>query len=294
MTGGQSQFLLWVVEYKSKASRRSLLCLRILAKLKLMSYVGGKARRSSFILDLINSPTFDGWHYVEPFCGYCNVVRRVVNKKTLAASDCHPLLCSLLRAVQAGAPLPSHITRERYYQLKTSGGDSVERAAACFGFSFNGKAWGGYTSSYTRPGGKTDDIWATRRRYYQRLCGSPGFAASTLTQADYRTAIGTSAATVTPQTTLIYLDPPYANTTGYGGTPRFDSAALWQTAREWSRRGAVVLVSEYNAPPDFATVATQSKSSTLAGGDKQTPRTERLFAHTSCLPRLPPSYQLGV
>ena len=75
---------------------------------------------------------------------------------------------------------------------------------------------------------------------------------------------------------------------------RFDSAALWQTAREWSRRGAVVLVSEYNAPPDFATVATQSKSSTLAGGDKQTPRTERLFAHTSCLPRLPPSYQLGV
>ena len=202
-----------------------------------MSYVGGKARRSSFILDLINSPTFDGWHYVEPFCGYCNVVRRVVNKKTLAASDCHPLLCSLLRAVQAGAPLPSHITRERYYQLKTSGGDSVERAAACFGFSFNGKAWGGYTSSYTRPGGKTEDIWATRRRYYQRLCGSPGFAASTLTQADYRTAIGTSAATVTPQTTLIFLDPPYANTTGYGGTPRFDSAALWQTAREWSRRG---------------------------------------------------------
>jgi len=255
--------------------------------------VGGKARRSSFILELINSPTFDGWHYVEPFCGYCHVLRRVVNKETLAASDCHPLLLSLLGAVQAGAPMPSHITKERYHQLKKSGGDSVERAAACFGFSFNGRAWGGYTSSYTRPSGSIDDIWATRMRYYKRLCTSPGFATATLRLEDYRTAIGTSAANGSPHTTLIYMDPPYANTTTYRGTPRFDSAALWETAREWSRRGAVVLVSEYTAPLDFATVATQSKSSTLAGGGKQTPRTERLFAHTSCLPSLPPGYPLA-
>jgi len=241
----------------------------------------------------MNSPTFDRWHYVEPFCGYCHVLRRVVNKATLAASDCHPLLLRLLGAVQAGAPLPSHITKERYYSLKRSGCDSVERAAACFGYSYNGKAWGGYTASYTRPGGSIDDTWATRRRYYQRLRASPGFATATLTQANYRTAIAQSAATATPQTTLVYLDPPYANTAGYGGTPRFDAAALWDTAREWSRRGAVVLVSEYAAPPNFVSVASQSKPSSMAGGHRQAPRTERLYAHTSCLPSPPPGYPLA-
>ena len=44
-----------------------------------MSYVGGKAK-ASFLFGVLNSPRFDGWAYFEPCCGYCHVLRRVVNK----------------------------------------------------------------------------------------------------------------------------------------------------------------------------------------------------------------------
>jgi len=251
-----------------------------------MSYLGGKARQASYLVEVLNRATFDDFDYVEPFCGYCHVLRRVCSKKSLSASDCHPLLLRLLRAVQAGAALPSHISRERYQELRGCGVDSLERAVACFGFSFNGRAWGGYTSSYTRPSGKVDDIWQGRCRYYARLRGSAGFARASLRESDYRDAIRGSAASVTPQTTLIYLDPPYAQTSGYDGTPAFDSVALWATAREWSLRGAVVLVSEYSAPADFVSVASGVKASSFSGGDRQTRRKERLFAHRSCVGRL--------
>jgi len=253
-----------------------------------MSYLGGKSRQASFIFEVLNRAHFDGWDYVEPFCGYCHVLRRVARKKTLSASDCHPLLLRLLRAVQAGEALPGGMSRARYQELRGCGVDSLERAVACFGFSFNGRAWGGYTSRYTRPCGRVDDLWQTRCRYYARLRGSPGFARARLCESDYCAAIGESAARATPRTTLIYMDPPYAGASGYGGTPAFDSEAMWATAREWSLRGAVVLVSEYTAPSDFVLVASCAKASTFAGGDRPRCRTERLFAHSSCAARLVP------
>ncbi|MDC0525703.1 hypothetical protein OAO87_01795 [bacterium] len=52
--------------------------------------------------------------------------------------------------------------------------------------------------------------------------------------------------------------------------------------RDWSRDN-IVLVSEYTAPPDFACIAHNPKPSCLAGGRRQTPRVERLFAHESLL-----------
>ena len=57
-----------------------------------MSYVGGKARHTEFILDVLNDPQFDGLDYVEPFCGMCHVLWRVQRKRSYAASDAHPLL----------------------------------------------------------------------------------------------------------------------------------------------------------------------------------------------------------
>ena len=56
------------------------------------------------------------------------------------------------------------------------------------------------------------------------------------------------------------------------------AVAVWQTVREWSEDNAV-FVSEYAAPPDFVCVAERAKPSCLAGGHRQSPRTERLFTH---------------
>ena len=246
-----------------------------------MSYLGGKARHADFILDVLNDPHFDGRDYVEPMIGMAHILHRVRNKRSYAASDAHPLLVTLLRAVQAGTPLPTHISKARYEELKRADGvNTLERACAAFQWSFNGKYFGGYTPSYTRPNGRVDNIPKSRANHYHRLRQAPSFRDATFSQCDYRTLSP-------PADALVYVDPPYEGRTAYEGVPPFDHEAFWRTMREWSTR-CVVLISEYRAPADFVLITSQSKPSSFAGGAHQTTRTERLFAHASTLPRLPP------
>lgn len=48
---------------------------------------------------------------------------------------------------------------------------------------------------------------------------------------------------------VVYCDIPFGNTEGYATTPKFDMASFWRWAQKLTRRGVLVLVSEYAAPP---------------------------------------------
>ena len=77
---------------------------------------------------------------------------------------------------------------------------------------------------------------------------------------------------------IIYCDPPYANTTGYL-TTGFDHSAFWAWVRDTSKI-AEVYVSEYNAPDDFDCIWQKETKSSLSanghcGGSKKS--TEKLF-----------------
>ena len=247
-----------------------------------MSYVGGKAK-AHFLFDVLNSPRFDGWAYFEPCCGYCHVLRRVVNKRSYAASDSNALLLVLLRAVQDGTPLPEPVSRARYDALRRARELTLETALAAFALSFNGKEFGGYTRTYTRRDGRVDDIFQSRLNYYAKLRASPPFRAARLECTSYQTL----PMDTQPADTLVFLDPPYNDCTGYSGPP-FDTAAFWDTATRWSR-SVVVLVSEYACErPDWVVVHQAPKAVTLSGGAKQTVRLEKLFCHASVLARHQP------
>lgn len=76
---------------------------------------------------------------------------------------------------------------------------------------------------------------------------------------------------------VIYADPPYAGKAGYGVA--FDNAEFW----EWCRqpRRALLVVSEYSAPPDFIEIwAKQVTCSMSQNGEVGRP-IERLFVHKS-------------
>ena len=150
-----------------------------------MSYVGGKAK-AHFLFDVLNSPRFDGWAYFEPCCGYCHVLRRVVNKRSYAASDSNALLLVLLTAVQDGTPLPEPVSRARYDALRRARELTLETALAAFALSFNGKEFGGYTRTYTRRDGRVDDIFQSRLNYYATLRASAFFRRARLECADYQ------------------------------------------------------------------------------------------------------------
>lgn len=75
---------------------------------------------------------------------------------------------------------------------------------------------------------------------------------------------------------VVYCDPPYAGTEGYGG--EFDHDAFW----EWVRtRTYPVYVSEYLAPDDFIPVWEKQKRSLFNDANLSKPVVEKLFIHRS-------------
>ena len=237
-----------------------------------MSYVGGKALNAEHILDVLNDPIFDNLDYIEPFVGYAHILRRVVNKNSYTASDVNPLLIRLLTAIQEGESIP-HITQAQYTALKNCQDISLSRAVAAFTYSFNGIEWGGYIAKY-KGIDRVRVPHEERRRYYARLYKNATFANATLHIHSYKA--------LRPYGKLIYCDPPYQNTLGYGTA--FDHDEFWEQMREWSRDN-VVFVSEYGAPADFVAVATAQKQVVLGGGRGKT-RNENLYAHGTVVKRI--------
>lgn len=233
-----------------------------------MSYLGGKANCAEHILELLNDEAYDGLDYLEPFVGYAHILRRVERKRSYAACDANPLLIRLLRAVQRDERLPT-VSRAEYGRLREQTGVTLRRAVAAFTYSFNGKEWGGYTGPYVTNGQHRHPT-AERRRYYARLADAPAFADATLRCCSY--------AALRPHHKLIYCDPPYRGTEGYGDLA-FDHDHFWATMRKWAKNN-IVFVSEYAAPADFVCVAQQTKAGTFAGGTRDH-RVERVFVHRS-------------
>ncbi len=92
--------------------------------------------------------------------------------------------------------------------------------------------------------------------------------------ADYREALASAY-----KGSMVYLDPPYANTTGYGATGSFDSGQFWSIVRKVSEEHDVY-VSEYTAPPDFKCVLEISTKTDLRSKNGVgEPRIERLFKY---------------
>ena len=73
---------------------------------------------------------------------------------------------------------------------------------------------------------------------------------------------------------VVYCDPPYDGTGGYG--IEFDTDAFW----DWCRtRDYLVYVSEYQAPSDFVSVWSKEKRVLLNRESLTAPRIEHLFVH---------------
>lgn len=74
---------------------------------------------------------------------------------------------------------------------------------------------------------------------------------------------------------IIYCDPPYANTTKY--KDKFDSEKFYEWCRQRKSDGHTVFVSEYTAPEDFELVFEKEQSSALPVNTSSLIRTERLY-----------------
>ena len=234
-----------------------------------MAYLGGKSKNAQHIIDVLNDPLFDGMDYIEPFLGYGHILRRVKNKNSYSAYDGNPLLITLLKSIQNECEIPM-ITKQRYYELKLNPKNNLETAVACFTHSYNGKPWGGYvfdntnTASYKKSG-KYMNYREQRLNYYKKLQQNEIFMNTEIQCSSFEK--------LNPTNSIIYCDPPYEKTTGYGCS--FNHTLFWETMRKWSEFN-IVFISEYNAPDDFVKIAESKKRVTLHPA-KKTYQSENLY-----------------
>ena len=227
-------------------------------------YLGGKHRQSKHIASLIAEAS--GGDYWEPFLGGGSVAAAVARTQsfgTMHLSDAHLDLVLMWRALLDGWLPPEHVSDDEYQALKGAPSSAL-RGFVGFGCSFAGKWFGGYSRN-----ARGDDYPGAAARGLAKKVG-PLLEVSTVsaTHQNYE------AVRPVPGDVL-YLDPPYANTTGYS-TGSFDSTAFWSWAQRHAERGVHVFVSEFTAPDGWVPVWSVERSVTA---DEQTKtNTEHLYS----------------
>ncbi len=232
-----------------------------------MQYMGGKGRIASRLADVILSFKGETHTYIEPFIGGGFIFHKVAPHFDVAiGSDAMPDLVLLWQSVKNGWVPPQRVSREQYAELRHAE-PSALRAFAGFGCSFGGKWFGGYASNK-----RGDDFAGAAGRGIE--IKRQGFGDNTrIVLKDYRDhAPGHGC--------LVYCDPPYAGTTPYSGAPSWDAEEFWRTAEKWSLAGAVVLVSEYQAPEGWVPVWSAPVKQSLRKDSNLVEAVENLFVYT--------------
>jgi DNA adenine methylase len=199
-----------------------------------MQYLGGKSKLARKIVNAIqkDTPIREIW---EPFCGGAAVTYELSRRGFRGvASDIHPALIHMYKALQSGWEPPLDITEEQYRDAKLLPDSDPNKAFFGFGCSFGGKWFGGYARSRGRHHGNESyrsilsmsSLWA-----------DAGWVFEILSFFDIP---------VFDMQAIIYCDPPYCGTQGYS-TGFFDSGGFWSTCKRWAEL-IPVYVSEFDCP----------------------------------------------
>jgi DNA adenine methylase len=195
-----------------------------------MRYLGGKFRLARRIANEIHKVLSPDQPFYDVFCGAGHIISSVKGNNR-HANDLGAIV-HLLEAVANGWEPPTEVTYEDYYEAKKLPTTDPMYAFVGYGCSFAGKLWGGYArNSKSRPGIVSEETARSLKKAY------PGLQGVKFTNLSYRDLI-------IPDDAVIYCDPPYAGTTGYGMD--FDQDAFY----EWvANQRCTVLISEYDHNP---------------------------------------------
>lgn len=236
-----------------------------------MRYLGGKFRVGPKIAEFLNNKlTYTCYsNYIEQFCGglwVTYLIDRVGGIKI--ASDSNKAVITLYKAMQEGWIPPNTVTKEEYVHYRNIKDlDDPMTAFVGIGCSFGGKWFGGYAGIDKR---------STKERSY--ATNAQGSLLKKLAKCkdvqfhhmDYKEAVLSA-----PKGSLIYMDPPYANTTGY--KVKFDNNDFWNFVRDQSKHHSIY-VSEFKAPEDFISVLDiKGKTEIRDKNGERADKTERLF-----------------
>lgn len=220
-----------------------------------MRYLGGKARSAPRIAARVAGLAAPGAVYHEPFLGGAAVAAAVAKTEAfdrMELSDLHLDLVMFWRAVMTGWQPPAELTAAEYESLRAAA-PSPLRGWAGFAASYNGKWMAGYGPTASGRDYLDESLRSTVRKAGPLKQLGEGLRIEHHSYQDARPAAGD----------VMYLDPPYAGTTGYAGTPPFDHDRFWWTAQAWAEGGVNVLVTEFSAPAGWTPVASSDRTATV-------------------------------
>lgn len=234
-----------------------------------MQYMGGKQLISTRISEVINheiSRIRGGATFVSLFCGACSIESKI-KADTKILNDKHEYLIEMFKALQNGYELPDEITKEQYEYIKNNlDEDKALSGFVGFACSFGGKWFGGYARDDKRGRNYTQ---TGKRGLIKKMAGLQN---ATFISMDYKEVI-------IPNGSVVYADPPYANTTAYGSKFKIDYDDFWDYMREISKNN-IVFISEEHAPDDFECVWQKEVVRTLDKNLQNRPKKiEKLFKY---------------
>lgn len=243
-----------------------------------MKYMGSKSKIAKDIIPIIQQriEDYNIKTYIEPFCGGCNIIDKVVCDKKIA-SDNNEYLIELFKnkdKVQNG--LPEMVTKEHYSECRKAYKDNdfskyPKWYISAIGFfaSYNGRFFDGGFNGQGFIDGKT------KRNYYDEAKRNFLTQIDSLNDIDFRTGDYESLYKEDTYDCLIYCDIPYKDTKKYNSSLNFDYDRFWEWAERMSTKN-IVLVSELDAPQDFECIWAQEVLRTIKS-NKKFKVTERLF-----------------
>lgn len=144
--------------------------------------------------------------------------------------------------------IPEDVNEETWREYRRAEPSSL-RGFIGFGCSFGGRWFEGYAR-----GGNTNYAAQSKRSLAKHLD-----TWKQVTNVSVKSYLD-----LTPKAgDVLYLDPPYAGTKEYSGTDRFNADVFWEKATQWSQQGAIVFVSEYNAPMGWKSLWSKEKKVTM-------------------------------
>ena len=244
-----------------------------------MKYMGSKNRVAMHLIPIVTKYLDEDRWYVEPFCGGCNMIDKIVHKHRFASDSNNYLIAMWRFLVYYNFNFPTEISKHTYDYWRTifnnrgfkgDGTLSEEAMIGWVGFmgSFNGRFFDGGYSGHNVNG--RDYINEQIRNTLAQIGMLKGVVFET---GDYYEL-------KIPDKSVIYCDPPYAGTKQYSTSKDFNHNRFWQWCRERTEEGHDVLISEYNAPSDFQCVWQRKITNAMNQKNTHLP-TEKLFVYKS-------------
>ena len=237
-----------------------------------MKYMGSKARIAKHLLPIILKDRKEGQCYVEPFVGGANMIDKVDGWRIGSDSNGH-VIKALEFIRDCSIPSDNSEYTEQDYKraadtVRSNFSVDKKDSYALIAFSFGAKWLGGWSRGNNGKGEPRDYV---SEQFKASMKQKPLLQTVQLIESTYQKLN-------IPNCSIVYCDPPYANTTKYKDD--FDHELFWQWCRDKTKEGHKVFISEYNAPDDFVCVWQKEIQSGLNTNTTKK-GIEKLFVHES-------------